>query len=87
LELAPDTASTHWAAKTALMPATAITATTETRLAMHTNPAPVNVPLRLWRVMSNIAAIQSATITKVNEGHKAYGRTEVTGEAMLRQAF
>jgi hypothetical protein len=56
---------------------TAVTATTETRVAIPSIPALVNVPLRLWRVISNIAASHRITIARVNEGHKAYARTEV----------
>jgi hypothetical protein len=70
-KLALDTVSAHRAAKTALIPAMAITATNETRVAMPSNLALVNVPLRLWRVISNIAATQRATIAKVNKGHRA----------------
>jgi hypothetical protein len=39
----------------------------------------VNVPLRLWRVISSIAASHRITIARVNEGHKTYVRTEVAG--------
>ena len=66
------------------MPVTAITATTEMRVAIPSSPALVNVPVRLWRVISSIAASHRMTIARVNEGHKAYTRTEVAG-AMLRQ--
>src|SRR5215203_5237941 len=82
-----DTASTHRVARTALVPAHAITATIETRVAMPSNPAPVNVPLRLWREISNIAASHRTTIVKVNRGHKTYARTEVAGASMCRQVF
>lgn len=54
---------------------------------MPSNPAPVNVPLRLWREISTTAASQRATIVKVNKGHKAYSRTEVAGASMLHQVL
>ena len=68
------------------MPVTAITATTEMRVAIPSSPALVNVPVRLWRVISSIAASHRMTIARVNEGHKAYVRTEVAG-VMLRQVL
>jgi hypothetical protein len=55
----------------------ALTATIETRVAIASSPALVNAPLRLWRVISSIPASQRMTIARVNEGHKAYARTEV----------
>ena len=54
---------------------------------MHTNPALVKVPLRLWRVISAIADIQRATVARVNRGHRAYGRMEIVGASTLGGIF
>jgi hypothetical protein len=54
---------------------------------MPSNPALVDVPLRLWREISSIAASQRAIIVQVNRGHKAYARTEVAGASMLLQVL
>jgi hypothetical protein len=61
------------------MPVTAITATTETRVAIPSSPALENVPLRLWRVMSSIATSHRIAIARINEGHRTYARPEVAG--------
>jgi hypothetical protein len=61
------------------MPVTATTATTETSIAIPSSPALVNVPLRLWRVISSIAATHRIIIARVSEGHKTYARTEAAG--------
>ena len=66
------------------MPVTAMTATTETRIAIPSSPALVYVPLRLWRVMSSIAASHRIIIARVNEGHRAYARMEVAGDMSCR---
>jgi hypothetical protein len=50
---------------------------------MHSNPAFVDVPRRLWRSMSSIPKVHRANIAKVSEGHKAYCRTEVTRVPIL----
>ncbi len=60
-----------------------MTATTETRVVIYSNPAFVDVPLRLWRVMSRIAATQRAIIASVSKGHMAYERTEVANPSMV----
>src|SRR5215217_7882180 len=57
--------------------------TTETTAAMPSNPVLVNVPWRLWRKMSNAAAVQRTTIARVSKGHRAYARTEVTNSSTL----
>ena len=44
---------------------------------MHSTPAFVDVPLRLWRSMSSIPRIHKANIAKDSDGQRAYCRTEV----------
>jgi hypothetical protein len=71
------TASAQGSAKTAPVPAIAKIATSERQTAMHSNPAFVDVPLRLWRSMSSIPRIHKANIAKDSDGQRAYCRTEV----------
>jgi hypothetical protein len=46
----------------------------------------VNSPLRLWCVISTIAASHRTIIARVNESHRAYARTEAAG-AISRQVL
>jgi hypothetical protein len=73
----------HLAGKTALVTITAIIATTETITAINSNSAFVDDALRLWLLMSNIAATQRAIIAKVSKGHKAYDKAEGTEVTMV----
>src|SRR5215216_7193461 len=68
---------------TALVTITAITATTETMTAINSNSAFVDDALRLWLLISNIAATQRATIAKISKGHKAYDKAEGTEVTMV----
>jgi hypothetical protein len=83
LAVSSGTDPIHLAGKIALVKITAITATAETITAINSNSAFVDDALRLWLLMSNIAAIQRATIAKVSMGHKAYDKAEGTEVTMV----
>jgi hypothetical protein len=83
LAVSSGTDPIHLAGMTALATITAITATTEMITAINSNSAFVDDALRLWLLMSNIAATQRATIAKVSKGHKAYDKAEGTEVTMV----